>query len=186
MNPGASCRVEIDDAYLGSERAAEPGQHGWGSPNKIPFVMAVSTVDEGKPHQVVICCMPFTSEAVAGWANDALTADTEAVSDGLPAFRALRAEVASHLAIVTGSGRASATHPEFRWVNIMRGNLKNTITGTYHAFKFAKSASRYLADFQCRFNRRYDSRSILPRLIRAAATTAAWAENRLRLAEFRA
>ena len=181
-----SGRVEIDDAYLGGERPAEPGQHGRGSPNKIPFVMAVSTVDEGKPHQVVICCMPFTSEAVADWANDALTADTEAVSDGLPAFRALRAEVASHLAIVTGSGRASATHPEFRWVNIMLGNLKNAITGTYHAFKFAKYASRYLADFQYRFNRRYDLRSILPRLIRATATTAPWTENRIRLAEFRA
>ncbi|MGB7755971.1 MAG: IS1595 family transposase, partial [Salinisphaera sp.] len=39
---------------------------------------------------------------------------------------------------------------------------------------------------QYRFNRRYDLRSILLRLIRATATTAPWAENRIRLAEFRA
>ncbi|MES1954172.1 transposase [Salinisphaera hydrothermalis] len=61
-----SGRVEIDNEYLGGERAAEPGQHGRGSPNKIPFVMAVSTVDDRKPHQIVIRCMLFTSDAVAG------------------------------------------------------------------------------------------------------------------------
>lgn len=88
-----------------------------------------------------------------------------------------------HLALVTGSGRASAEHPEFRWVNIMLGNLKNALTGTYHAFKFAKSASRYLADFQYRFNRRYNLHSILPRLLRAAATTLPWTERQLSAAE---
>jgi transposase-like protein len=173
-------RVEIDDAYLGGERA---GTRGRGSPNKIPFIMAVSTVDERKPHQVVLHCAPFTSEAMRDWANASLAADTEAVSDGLPAFRALREEIASHQAIVTGSGRASAEHPEFRWVNIMLGNLKTAISGTYHAFKFGKYAPRYLADFQYRFNRRYNLRSILPRLLRAAATTAPWPERRLTLAE---
>src|SRR5680860_1607146 len=146
-----SGRVEIDDAYLGGERAGEPGKRGRGSPHKIPFVMAVSTTDDRKPHQVVIHCMPFTSEAVRDWANESLSADTQAVSDGLSAFRALRAEVESHLAIVTGSGRASAEHPQFRWVNILLGNLKNALTGTYHAFKFAQYAPRYLADFQYRF-----------------------------------
>ncbi|MDA3919725.1 MAG: IS1595 family transposase [Salinisphaera sp.] len=178
-----SGRVEIDDAYLGGERADEPGKKGRGSPNKIPFVLAVSTTDKGKPHQVVICCMPFTSEAVRDWANKSLSTQTQAVSDGLAAFRALRAEVESHVAIVTGSGRTSAEHPEFRWVNILLGNLKNALTGTYHAFKFAKYAPRYLADFQYRFNRRYNLRSILPRLLRAAATTKPWTEQRLTATE---
>ena len=178
-----SGRVEIDDAYLGGERAGEPGKRGRGSPHKIPFVMAVSTTDDRKPHQVVIHCMPLTSEAVRDWANESLSADTQAVSDGLSAFRALRAEVESHLAIVTGSGRASAEHPQFRWVNILLGNLKNALTGTYHAFKFAQYAPRYLADFQYRFNRRYNLRSILPRLVRAAATTRPWTEQQLTAAE---
>lgn len=74
---------------------------------------------------MVIRCLPFQSEAMRDWANTALAADTNAVSDGLPAFQVLRDEVESHLAIVTGSGRASAEHPEFRWVNIMLGNLTN-------------------------------------------------------------
>ena len=179
----SSGRVEIDDAYLGGERAGKPGQRGRGSPNKIPLVMAVSTLDDHKPHQVVLRCVPFTSDAVADWANESLSADTDAVSDGLPAFRTLRAEVASHLAIVTGSSRASAGHPEFRWVNIMLGNLKTSINGTYHAFKFAKYAALYLADFQYRFNRRYNLRSILTRLAGAVATTVPWPEYRFKQTE---
>lgn len=88
--------------------------------------------------------------------------------DGLPAFRALRAKIERQLAIVTGSGRASVEHPEFRWVNMMLGNLKNAVSGTYHALEFAKYAARYLAYFQYCFNRCYDHRSIL---LRAAITT---------------
>ncbi|MGB7754888.1 MAG: hypothetical protein WBL23_02340 [Salinisphaera sp.] len=72
--------------------------------------MAVSTVAEHKPQQIVTRCMPFTSDAVPE-ANDARSPDTDAVSDGLAAFRALREEVASRFGIVTGSGRASAEHP---------------------------------------------------------------------------
>src|SRR5699024_9749973 len=162
-------RVEIDDAYLGGER---PGKPGRGSPNKIPFIMAVSTVDGKQPHQLVARCAPFTSQAVRNWAGDSLSSDAEVVSDGLPAFRALRSKIASHQANASGPDpRASVKTPEFQCVNIMLGNLKTAINGTYHAFKFGKYAPRYLADFQYRFNRRYDLRTMIPRLMRAAVTT---------------
>lgn len=49
--------------------------------------------------------------------------------------------------------------------------FKTGLAGTYHAFKFAKYAQRYLAEFQYRFNRRLDLRSILPRLIHAVCAT---------------
>jgi hypothetical protein len=45
------------------------------------------------------------------------------------------------------------------------------MAGTYHAVKFGKYAHRYLAEVQYRFNRRFDLRSILRRLVRATATT---------------
>ncbi len=48
------------------------------------------------------------------------------------------------------------TLPQFAAVNTPLGNLKTGIAGTYHAFDFAKYAHRYLAEFQYRFNRRYD------------------------------
>tara|TARA_B100002049_G_scaffold235722_1_gene220745 strand:+ start:736 stop:1689 length:954 start_codon:yes stop_codon:yes gene_type:complete len=178
-----SGRVEIDDAYLGGERSG--GKRGRGAADKVPFVLAVSTTDDRKPHHVVVRVMPFTSAAVADWAHTSLAADAVGLSDGLPAFRALRTEIAEHIVHVAGSGKAAVTHPEFKWVNVMLGNLKNAITGTYHAFKFAKYAHRYLADFQYRFNHRYDLRRMLGQLIQHASRSKRWPESRLRAAEFR-
>jgi hypothetical protein len=51
----------------------------------------------------------------------------------------------------------------------MLGNLKTAITGTYHAFKFAKYGARYLADFQFRFNRREDLRRMIGEMTLALA-----------------
>ena len=43
--------------------------------------------------------------------------------------------------------------------------MKRSLDGTSHAF-----APRYLAEFQYRFNRRYDLAALLQRLLRAATT----------------
>ena len=40
--------------------------------------------------------------------------------------------------------------PQFRAINKLLGNLKTAISGTYHAFDFAKYAHPYLAEFQYR------------------------------------
>jgi hypothetical protein len=173
-------RVEIDDAYLGGER---PGKHGRGSENKIPFVVAVQTTDEGQPVLACMNRMPFTKEAIHAWSNKALAASARVVSDGLHCFRAIAEEVESHTAIPVGSGRQAVAHPEFRRVNTVLSNLKTAISGTYHAFKFAKYAERYLAEVQYRFNRRFDLSSILVRLVRAAALTRPRPEFMIRLAE---
>ena len=85
-------------------------------------------------------------------------------------FKAVAGEVASHTAIVVGSGRQAVTRPEFRRVNTVLSNLKTAISGTYHAFKLAKYADRYLAEVQYRFNRRFDLTPILARLVRAVVT----------------
>lgn len=76
--------------------------------------------------------------------------------------------------IKTGSGCEAVLYPEFRNVNTVLGNLKTVITGTCHAFNFSKYTDRYRAEFQYRFNRRFDLSSILNRLIRAATNTSAY------------
>ena len=162
-------RVEIDDAYLGGEHK---GTAGRGSPNKVPFVAAVQTSDEGHPLFVRFDRVNgFTHAEIERWAQRALSASTLAYSDGLGAFTILANMVNKHYPIVTGSGRVAAQHPQFRWVNTLLGNLKTAITGTYHAIKFHKYAQRYLAEAQYRFNRRFDLRVILTRLLGAAVTT---------------
>lgn len=61
--------------------------------------------------------------------------------------------------------------PQFAAVNTVLGNFKTAITGTYHAFGFAKYAARYIAELQYRFNRRYKLHQMLPRLLHAMVAT---------------
>ena len=75
--------------------------------------------------------------------------------------------------------------PQFKSINTFLGNLKRSLSGTYHAFDFAKYAHRYLAEAQYRFNRRFDLRRILPRLLRAACLSTPAPARLLRVAELR-
>jgi ribosomal protein L37AE/L43A len=162
-------RVEIDDAYLGGEHR---GKRGRGSPNKVPFIAAVQTNDEGHPQLVRFDCVNgFTHDEIERWAQQALSASTVAHSDGLRGFTILSDMVNDHIPAITGSGSAAVQHPQFKWVNTLLANLKTAITGTYHAIKFKKYAQRYLSEAQYRFNRRFDLSSILVRLLHAAVTT---------------
>ena len=173
-------RIEIDDVYLGGECSGTPGR---GSANKIPFVIAVETNGDGHPLFIKLSPTPFTKTALAAWSEAALDREAYVLTDGLGGFRGITGTVTCHHRIIVGSGRAAVQHPEFRWVNTILGNLKTAINGTYHAFDFAKYATRYLAEVQYRFNRRFDLRAILGCLTQAAVATAPWPEPKIRLAE---
>ena len=162
-------RVEIDDAYLGGERSG--GKAGRGSENKVPFIAAVQTTPEGQPQRVCFSRQPFTTEEVALFAVKSLAPSASVVSDGLWCFGAVKIVGAEHERIVTGGGAASVKLPQLKAVNTVLSNLKTALSGTYHAFNFAKYAHRYLAEFQYRFNRRFNLATILARLLRAAAVT---------------
>lgn len=173
-------RVEIDDAYLGGEKA---GKRGRGSENKTSFIAAVQTSADGRPMLLSLKRLPFTKEAIDAWANKSLAAASYVFSDGLKCFAGLDGNVRQHETQVLGGGREGVKHPAFRWVNTMLGNLKTSISGTYHAFKFTKYADRYLGEAQYRFNRRFDLSIILTRLMRAAALTGPHPMAKIRLAE---
>ena len=174
-------RVEIDDAYLGGERSG--GKSGRGSENKVAFVAAVQTTDDGRAVRACLSPRPFTKEAVADFMGQSLALPLTLVSDGLACFTVAPAFGAAHERIITGGGSASARLPQFRAVNTLLSNLKTALAGTYHAVKFAKYAHRYLAEFQYRFNRRFDLRHILGRLATAAAQTPPQPRRVIRLAE---
>ena len=108
------------------------------------------------------------------------------MSDGAPSFNYVRwGGSARHKSIVTGGGKQSCEIPELQAINIVLGNLKTAITGTYHAFKFAKYAYRYLAEYQYRFNRRFDLSVLMQSLIRAAVNANPAPIRSLRMAEAR-
>lgn len=161
-------RVEIDDAYLGGERSG--GKVGRGSENKVSFVAAVQTTETGKAVLTCLRLQPFTSEAMLAFAARSLQRPLTVVSDGLACFIATE-QAGVHERVVTGGGKAAVKLPQFRAVNTVLSNLKTGLSGTYHAFKFAKYAHCYLGEFQYRFNRRFNLRSILQRLVAAASAT---------------
>jgi len=176
-------RVEIDDAYLGGERAGSI-HGGRGGFNKSAFVAAVQTDQDGKPRFMRLTPVAgFTNEIIKAWASEHLAPTAHVVSDGLHPFAQVTQAGATHERHVTGGGRQAAQTPQLRWVNTMLGNLKRSLAGTYHSFDHARYGARYLAEFAYRFNRRFDLPAMVPRLLRAAATTKPLPLRVLRLSE---
>jgi hypothetical protein len=174
-------RVEVDDAYLGG---VHPGKVGRGAAGKIPFVIAVQTSkDEHRPWYVRLDPLPgFTKNALTQWAETALDPDALLISDGLACFTAAADLVSNHERVVVGQRRSSDLEC-FNRINTLLGNIKSSIQGSYHGFKFEKYAARYLAELQYRFNRRFDLPSMVPRLLRICTLTTARSEKWLRSAE---
>lgn len=171
--------IEIDDAYLGGERNG--GKRGRGSENKRPIVAAVSVNQAGHPLMAVIEPISgFTKEAMKAWFKRRVEIDTEVYSDGLGAFRAAVELGHAHTVIDAGGGRAATQVNGAKWVNTVLSNIKRALDGTYHTFRFFKYSDRYLAEAQYRFNRRFDLKAMLPRLLVAAARCKPWPEHALR------
>lgn len=170
--------VQIDDAFLGGERAGGKGEPQWR--NKIPFIAAVST-EHGCPQYVRFDLVStFCGSVVQRWAAQVLTPDAHVVSDGLSAFTGVARAGVPHTRIMTGSGRKGAKEPRLNWVNTILSNLKTALSGTHHALKFRKYAARYLHAHAYRFNRRFDLPAMLPRLAWALVRSRPLGERDLR------
>ncbi|QFY88949.1 IS1595 family transposase [Magnetovirga frankeli] len=173
--------IQLDDVYWGGEHRG--GKVGRGSPNKTPFVAAVSTTDAGHPLYMNLQVVKgFRSAEILKWSRNQLAPGSTVYSDGLACFRAFTAAGCQHIPIVTGGGPDSVKHEEFTWVNTMIGNVKNAVTGVYHAMQH-KHLSRYLAEYCYRFNRRFALETLLPRLGWAAARTPPMPYQLLKMAE---
>jgi len=174
-------RVEIDDTYIGGERSG--GKRGRGAPGKTPVVVAVETTSEGKPVRLKLRRVTsFCAASISQFAKRSLDPNCSVVSDGLQCFAGVADAGCAHLVVKTGSGPKAARSPAFKWVNTALGNIKAAITGTYRAIN-RKHVPRYLAEFEYRFNRRYDLAAIIPRLTWAAVRTTPMPYRLLKLAE---
>ncbi|MES9958204.1 MAG: IS1595 family transposase [Sedimenticola sp.] len=173
-------RIEMDDAYIGGEKS---GKRGRGSSNKIPFVAAVETTQDGRPLKIHLRRVRgFCSAEIARYAKSSVAPGSSVYTDGLHCFRAVGDAQCEHVAIVTGGGRKSAQHSTFKWVNTMLGNVKNALLGTFHAIE-EKHVPRYLAEFEYRFNRRFKLSSMIERLLFVALRTPPMPYRLLKMAE---
>ena len=174
--------IQVDDSYWGGKK--HDGNRGRGATGKIPFVAAVSTNDQGHPISMRFIRVPsFSLNAIDDWASRHLAPGRQVVSDGLACFNAIGQSGHDHTVIITGGGPESVKIPEFKWVNTIIGNIKNSLRGTFHAIS-EKHFHRYLAEFCYRFNRRFDLRQLMPRFGYVAVRTAPFPSRVLRVAEF--
>ncbi len=173
-------RIEMDDACIGGEK---PGKRGRGSRNKIPFVAAVETTQDGRPMKIQLRRLRgFQSAEIARYARSSLCAGSTVLSDGLYCFRAVTDAGCDHMPIVTGGGRKYTQLSTFKWLNTMPGNIKNALQGTFHAIR-KKHVPRYLAEFEYRFNRRFNLPAMIERLLCVALRTPPMPYPFMRMAE---
>lgn len=172
-------RVEMDDAYIGGKRE---GKRGRGAAGKVPFVAAVETTDDGKPHRMKLHPVSsFTSHVISQAADSLLTGECTVFTDGLPCFTAIARQGVTHIPLRT-SGNRSVQNSTFKWVNTVLGNVKCAIVGTYRAIS-GKHVPRYLSSFAYRFNRRFSLPDMFARLAYVALRTPPMPYRLLKLAE---
>jgi ribosomal protein L37AE/L43A len=172
--------VQIDDVFVGGER--QGGGAGRVAPNKVLVVAAVQTTGGGKALLTRLDVVPnWQKSTIKRWAAKALAAGTHVVSDGLATFAAVKDAGFTHEPIIVNrTGKAAGQHPRFLAVNTTLGNLKTWMASTFKGFKLSHYTQRYLAEFQYRFNRRFDLQAILTDLLSDALSCNPWREASLR------
>lgn len=176
-----SGRVEVDDAYVGGEH--HEGKRGRGAAGKTPFVVAVET-DPKSPAIVLLLKMKalkrVSGEEMEPWFRKSIVPGSLVLTDGWRAYKFLE-DGFEHDAQKSPGGWRSSKVAAFRWVNTVLGNLKGNLVGVTRWVGKAH-LDRYLAEFQYRFNRRFDMKSMLSRLLTVAVRTPAMPQPMLKLA----
>ena len=174
-------RIEIDDAYIGGERTGE--RSGRGRRGRTPFIIAVETTADRRPLYARLQVVRGFQTAETKRLCARVETGTTVVSDGGQWFQCIAWQPGLiHERHVTGSDRAAARHPAFRWANTVLANVKNSLLATHRAVA-AKHLPRYLGAFAWRLNRRFVLKTIHERLAIAAAATPPMPYRLLKLAE---
>jgi hypothetical protein len=149
----------------------------------VPIVAAISLNEVGHPvHAKITPVSGFSSAELAQWASKHLAAGLAVLSDGLACFRSVIMAGCSHVAMVTG-GIHPDELPVIRWINILLGNLKTSLSGTFHAFSFDKYTRPCLGGFCFRFNRRFVLAGMTERIASAVCCCNPCPERAVRVAE---
>lgn len=173
--------IIVDDVYHGGRR--QGGKRGRGAPGKYPVIAALSRNKKGFPIYLRLSRVrAFSCEAVKTWAEQHLEPRSIVISDGLACFHSFAGAGHIHFVRTTGDSRDPERIRPFNWLNIIIGNVKNAIRGTYHGVSKGH-ISRYLAEFSYRFNHRFNLELMVPDLIKLAAKSKPFPQHHLRLAE---
>ena len=110
-----------------------------------------------------------TSESLRGFLRKSVRPGSAVLTDRFASYSGLSARGFSHVAIPLRDDPQTAGR-FFPWVHITLSNLKRFLLGTHHKPQ-AKHLSRYVAEFTCRFNRRWQEAHLFEQLAWACLHT---------------
>jgi CheY-like chemotaxis protein len=94
--------LDINMPEMDGLTARSGGKAGRGSENKVPFVVAVQTTEDGQPHLACLSARPFTKASLETFISTSMVLPLTVVSDGLNCFTVAASMGAVHDREVTG------------------------------------------------------------------------------------
>lgn len=150
--------VEVDDAYVGSNKTGKAGRGG----GRTPLLVAIEKSADGKPGFVAIEVLDSLEKRhIIDFAQRRLQPDAICHTDAFPSLAGLAVQ-ATHIAKITPPEEADEWLP---WVHIVIANLKRFLLGTFHGAVRAHGLQAYVDEFVYRFNRRFWEAQIPNRLL---------------------
>jgi hypothetical protein len=172
--------IEVDDAYLGGHLHDQ--KVGRGSPNKVPFLLAIEKTKAGRPLRVLITVVGgFRKAVIRDWMRQHIVPGSLVTSDGLSCFSEVRVQGCDHQSVLV-KGDRTIMNTIFYWTSTVLANLKTSLLGVYHQAN-RKYVHRFFALFQYRFNRRMNLVWLITGTLRLAARSAQRPLRTLRLAD---
>lgn len=159
--------IELDDAYLGGTRPAEPGRHGRAAAGKTPVLVAVEArTPMAVGRAALLPVRNFRKPTVQRFVAACVAAGSQVKTDWMGGFAQLARLGYVHERRVQGRKRdAAATLP---LVHRIISNLKRFLLGRHHAIA-GKHAPRYLGEFRFRLNHRHEEAHLCELLIERCA-----------------
>lgn len=142
---------EADVAYIGS-KSKEPGHQGCGTQQQ-PFFIALSTLQDNKyPQSIKLKVIPkddsFTTKEFLSKVL-ILSKDKVLNTDGKSTFNIMK----DRIHVINERIDYSECNHRLYWLNIIVGNIKNTIAGIYHGVRKI-DLPLFFAEQEYRFNHR--------------------------------
>ncbi len=152
--------VEVDETYIGGSRNGTPGR---GAEDKVLVAVAVETRDKKKMGRAYM--KPIQSagkEELGQFVKEHVEPGTKLLTDGWKSYEHLKG-LYRHIPILQKDPeKAGEVLPK---VHIVITNVKTWLRGTLNRYPNEKYFSRYLDEFEFRFNRRWDLFNIFDKLL---------------------
>ena len=163
--------IQIDDAFFKAGVKKGGDKRGRGT-NKVPVLVMVGTKGDAVNFTKMKVVDSVNSTNVKREVKNGVKEKQKFISDGFKAYGVLNGLGHQHASEVVYKPGEEPDYDVLKWVNILVGNAKAFILGTYHGVR-KKHLQSYLNEFCYRFNRRFMPEELFDRLLRSSGCCSA-------------